>query len=97
MSQTAVTIHIDADIKEEAEFLFNKIGLNLSAAINIFFSQAVREQAIPFELKPYDSFYTNEDSLAALSEARQLMNNPDAKSFSTTAALIEDLLNDDDD
>ena len=54
MAQTNLTIRIDEDIKREAESLFNKIGMNMSVAINMFFRQALREQAIPFELKPYD-------------------------------------------
>ena len=58
MAQTNLTIRIDEGIKREAEILFNMIGMNMSTAINIFFRQAVREQAIPFELKPYDDYYT---------------------------------------
>ena len=54
MAQTNLTIRIDENIKREAENLFNKIGMNMSVAINMFFRQALREQAIPFELKPYD-------------------------------------------
>ena len=59
MSQTNLTIRIDEGIKQEAETLFNKIGLNMSAAINVFFRQAIREQSIPFELKPYDDYFTD--------------------------------------
>jgi len=54
MAQTNLTVRIDENIKREAEILFNNIGLNMSSAVNIFFRQAIREQAIPFELKPYD-------------------------------------------
>jgi DNA-damage-inducible protein J len=58
MAQTNLTIRIDENIKQEAESLFNRIGLNMSAAINVFFRQAIREQSIPFELKPYDEYYS---------------------------------------
>ena len=58
MAQTNLTIRIDEEIKHEAEVLFNRIGLNMSAAINVFFRQAIREQSIPFELKPYDDYYS---------------------------------------
>ena len=61
MAQTNLTIRIDENIKQEAETLFTRIGLNLSSAINVFFRQAIREQAIPFELKPYDDYYTGEN------------------------------------
>ena len=60
MAQTNLTIRIDEDIKKEAENLFSRIGMNISTAINVFFRQAVREQAIPFELKPYDDYYTGQ-------------------------------------
>jgi len=61
MGQTNLTIRIDEGIKREAEILFNRIGLNMSSAINVFFRQAIREQSIPFELKPYDEYYTGEN------------------------------------
>jgi DNA-damage-inducible protein J len=58
MAQTNLTIRIDENIKREAENLFNRIGLNMSTAINVFFRQAIREQTIPFELRPYDDYYS---------------------------------------
>jgi DNA-damage-inducible protein J len=61
MAQTNLTVRIDENIKREAEVLFGRIGLNLSSAINVFFRQAIREQAIPFELKPYDEYFTGEN------------------------------------
>jgi DNA-damage-inducible protein J len=61
MAQTNLTIRIDEELKRDAESLFNKIGLNLSSAINVFFRQAVGAQAIPFELKAYDDYYTGEN------------------------------------
>ena len=44
------TIRIDDDVKKEAEILFEKLGMSVSGAINIFFRQAIREQAIPFTI-----------------------------------------------
>lgn len=58
MAQTNLTIRIDEELKKEAEILFNRIGLNMSSAINVFFRQAVGAQAIPFELKAYDDYKT---------------------------------------
>ena len=48
---TNITVKIDETIKQEAETLFNKLGLSMSGAINVFFRQAIREQAIPFSIK----------------------------------------------
>jgi len=61
MTQTNLTIRIDEELKKEAENLFNRIGLNMSSAINVFFRQSVRAQAIPFELKAYDEYYTGKN------------------------------------
>ena len=48
---TNVTIRIDETVKKDAETLFDKLGMSMSGAINIFFRQAIREQAIPFPIR----------------------------------------------
>jgi len=76
------TIRIDDDIKREAEILFEKLGMSVSGAINIFFRQAIREQAIPFTIsaKPVEEKYNEyfnpynmkilEESIAELKAGR---------------------------
>ena len=59
MAQTNLTIRIDEDIKRDAESLFSKIGLTMSSAINVFFRQTLRVQAIPFELKAYEDNFAD--------------------------------------
>lgn len=71
MAQTNLTIRIDEDLKRDAETLFNKIGLNMSSAINVFFRQAVGAQAIPFELKVYNDYKTKiEESMRQADEGK---------------------------
>ena len=48
---TNITVRIDENVKKEAEILFDKLGLSISGAINVFFRQAIREQAIPFQIR----------------------------------------------
>ena len=43
-----VTIRVDKDLKERAEILFDRLGLNMSTALNVFLHKAVEESAIPF-------------------------------------------------
>lgn len=86
MAQTNLTIRIDEDIKSEAEILFNRIGLNMSSAINIFFRQALRMQAIPFELKPYDDYFAGVN-LEQLKESVAQAERGETISF-TMAELI---------
>jgi len=43
-----VTVRVDRDLKENAEFLFERLGLNMTTAMNMFLRKAVNEDAIPF-------------------------------------------------
>ena len=45
-----VTIRVDRDLKEQAENLFDRLGLNMSTALNVFLRKAVDESAIPFPI-----------------------------------------------
>ena len=51
MSATNLNIRTDKEIKNQAEEIFNELGLNMTTAINMFLRTAVREYGIPFELK----------------------------------------------
>jgi DNA-damage-inducible protein J len=50
-----VIIRLDRRVKENAEKLFEDLGMNLSTAFNIFVRQALRQGKIPFEI--FDPFY----------------------------------------
>ena len=43
-----VTIRVEKDLKEHAEILFDRLGMNMSTAFNVFLRKAVDEGAIPF-------------------------------------------------
>ncbi|MDR1291973.1 MAG: type II toxin-antitoxin system RelB/DinJ family antitoxin [Clostridiales Family XIII bacterium] len=47
---TNLSIRIDRDLKEEADMVFNALGMNLTTAITVFVRQAVRQKKIPFEI-----------------------------------------------
>ena len=54
MSETTnLSIRINRDLKDEADIVFNALGMNLTTAITIFIRQAVREKKIPFEIALY--------------------------------------------
>ncbi len=50
MEKTIITVRIDDNLKNDAQKLFNDIGISMSTAINIFLKQCVKEGKIPFEL-----------------------------------------------
>ena len=45
-----VTIRVDKDLKERADILFDRLGMNMSTALNVFLRKAVDESAIPFSV-----------------------------------------------
>ena len=50
MPEINVTIPMDANLKRQAEVLFNDLGMSLATAFTVFAKQAIREQRIPFEI-----------------------------------------------
>ncbi len=50
MSKVSTNLSIDADVKAQAQALFSELGMDLSTAVNIFLRQAVRQDAMPFEI-----------------------------------------------
>ena len=50
MAEARLNIRIDAGIKEQAESVFQKLGLTMSSGVNIFLTKVASEQRIPFSL-----------------------------------------------
>ena len=78
MMTTNLNIRIDKDIKEQAEGIFNELGMNMTTAVNIFLRTAIREHGIPFELK---LDVPNETTVAAIEEGKKMMSDPLAPSI----------------
>lgn len=43
-----MSFRVDKKLKKEADILFKNLGMNTSVALNMFLTQSVREQSIPF-------------------------------------------------
>ena len=84
MKTVNVTLRIDEDLKEQADALFEDIGLSLNAACRIFLKKAVQEQRIPFEIRRPDR-----KTLKAISDAEQDKNVSD--SYGSVDELMEAL------
>ena len=84
MAITNLNIRTDKDIKDQAEEIFNELGLNMTTALNIFLRTAIREHGIPFELK---LDVPNETTAAAIAEGRKLMDDPSAPRYSSMDEL----------
>ncbi len=74
MISSNVTIRIDKDLKDEAEKLFNDLGLTFSGAINIFIRQAIREQGIPFQISKKSEKISFVDDSTLMQTAKEEIN-----------------------
>ena len=67
MPKTAmIRARTDRALKEEAEHVFDELGLNQTQAINLFYRQVVLHQGLPFEVK-----IPNAATKAAIDAARR--------------------------
>ncbi len=73
MATTNINVRVDSMLKQEAEALFNDLGLNMSSAINMFLRSAIMHNGIPFEVKRQTP---NEETKAALGEYEEMKKNP---------------------
>jgi DNA-damage-inducible protein J len=80
---SSITIRMDAELKKQAETLFEDMGMNMTTAFTIFTKAAVRQCKIPFEIEG-DPFY-NEANQKRLREAMKRME----KTGGTVHELIE--------
>ena len=48
---SAINVNVDSNLKKEATTILNNLGLNMSTAINMFLTQVVKQDGIPFEIK----------------------------------------------
>jgi len=93
MATVNTSIRIDEETKKEAQKLFKDLGLSLSAAINIFLKQAIREKGIPFYV---NSLPENLELPQAFEEAKQIKENPsNYKSYSKPEEMFKDILEED--
>lgn len=84
MATTNLNIRTEKAIKDQAEEIFNELGLNMTTAINLFLRTAIREHGIPFDLK---LDVPNDTTVAAIEEGRKLMADSTAPRYSS----IDDL------
>lgn len=51
MAQANINIRTDAAVKRDFERLCQDIGLNVTAALNVFMKQSIRENRLPVDLR----------------------------------------------
>ena len=68
MNKINLTVSVDNDDKESFNALVSELGLNISAAINMFIKQSIRNQALPLDLSLSKKEKRNTKSLEKISD-----------------------------
>lgn len=85
MSKTSMSIRLDSEVKEQAQQVFNNLGMDMTTAINIFLRQAIQYQGLPFDVRLDE----NRKLLQVLTDLDQ--NRNISQSFESVSDLMEDL------
>lgn len=85
MSKMSISIHLDSEVKEQAQQVFSNLGMDMTTAINIFLRQAIQYQGLPFDVRLDE----NRKLLQALTDLDQNRNM--SQSFESVSDLMEDL------
>ena len=83
--QTAnINIRTDSNLKRKADALYNKLGLTMSTAINMFLKESVRTKSLPLSLKLDEP---NEETIKAIEESKEIINNKKTKGYTNIKDL----------
>jgi addiction module antitoxin, relB/dinJ family len=80
-----MSIRLDSEVKEQAQQVFNNLGMDMTTAINIFLRQAIQYQGLPFDVRLDES----RKLLEVLTDLDQNRNM--SQSFESVSDLMEDL------
>lgn len=86
---TNISIRMDAELKAQADSLFNELGMNLSTAFNIFVRQSLREGRIPFDVSL--NLPPKAETIAAMQEAVRIGADPKVPGYTDLVKLFADL------
>ena len=84
MASTNLNIRTDKVVKDQAEAIFNELGLNMTTAVNMFLKTVIRQNGITLDLR---LDVPNETTAAAIEEGRKFMNDPSAPRYSSMDEL----------
>ena len=88
----AITVNVEQEDKELFNTICNKLGMNISTAINIFIKKVNATRSIPFSLELEPEW--NEETLAACKEALDISEGRiPAKRYDSVSEMMDDILN----
>ena len=80
MSRIAtINVRMEAELKKQAEELFEDLGMNMSTAITIFLKQAVRVKGLPFSVRKVDDPFFDKENAEELRRSIAQFDRGEAK------------------
>ena len=77
-----VQVRIDTELRDNANMLFDSLGLDMSTAIKMFLKKCLAERGIPFSLKIENNGYKSPEGMSALMKLRDEAENNGAANMS---------------
>jgi len=91
-----IQVKIDKELKEQADRLFNELGLDTTTAIRIFLKQAINKDGLPFSIRrkkrDYDAEFYNEKNVKELRRRIDELDSGKVKAITKTIAELENLI-----
>lgn len=85
---TTVQARIDAKVKKDTKRILDKLGLDFSSAINLYFRQITQKKGIPFRVLTENGF-TEEQEMEMLREVEDIRTG---KKQALTFDSVEDMM-----
>lgn len=85
---TTVQARIDAKVKKDTKRILDKLGLDFSSAINLYFRQITQKKGIPFRVLTENGF-TEEEEREMLREVEDIRTG---KKQALTFDSVEDMI-----
>ncbi len=67
LKTTNFSVRMDSDIKKKSEYVYGRLGINLTTAINVFLRQSIRAGGFPFDVRIKDE---NDDNINLNSDCK---------------------------
>lgn len=85
---TTIQLRIDKKIKNEAQDIFKKLGMDMTSGMKLFLSQVIRTKSIPFIARTVNGFTPEYEQMLLDDIADAKING---KRFKTVKELMDDL------
>lgn len=83
MRSSQISTRIEPKIKESAEVILKRLGINMSEAINIYLNQIILQKRIPFDIR-----IPNDITIKAMEDA---VKDRDLIAYNNVDEMFEDL------